>query len=451
MSEETQNFWRQMPQSLEALYTTSSPNETVELYSGELILRLNGREMTEKGRILLKWLPEPRALFEINSLSGFIPLDDGTIFVPALNYSCPVSVLRFSGTWDQDVGLVDTCEGLVRDNEVPVDGMVDQVIFHLPNFHSYLGEAIRNAEMTKAWRGRLVLEHGLWRIHLDAVPDADELRKVLRADSGFAITNVGLIQLKDEKRFELTDAVGILGALYYYFSFARGIWCGPLLPIAFDAGVKKWSRWEPPKVRGWREWPSWFPELEYGVVQLQPLSDAFSGFMRLWDDALWREPIKNAVHWYIEANTNAGGVEGGIVLVQTALELLSWVYLVEDKASKVMSGNKFNEAQAEKRIVSLLDKLSIPTGEAEGGVGALVSLRNAIVHPKKSKRQRVIEVGVSAHIEALTFGLWCLEMALLRLIGYNGVYWSRLRHGSNEQVRTVPWRGGGEPAPPADG
>jgi hypothetical protein len=343
--------------------------------------------------------------------------------------------------------------------------MVDQVIFHLPNFHDYLGESIRNAELTGAWKGRLVLEHGLWQIRVDAIPGADQLRKLLKADGGFAITNVGSIQLKDKTPFALTDALSILDVLYYDFSFARGIWCGPLLPIAFDAGVEKWSRWEPPRIREWRERRSWFPELDYGIAQ--PLSDAFSGFIRLLEDALWCEPIKNAVHWYIEANTNAGGVEGGIVLVQTALELLSWVYLVEDETNKIMSATKFNEVPAEERIISLLQKLSIPTElpnellslasaatalQAEDGVGALVSLRNAIVHPKKSKRRKVIEVGVSARIEALTVGLWYLELALLRLVGYNGVYWSRLRSGNNEQIRdTVPWMGGGEPAPPADG
>lgn len=463
MSEEIQSFLLQMPQSLEALYTTSSLNKAVELYSGELILRLNGREMTGAGRVLLKWLPTPRAVFEIDSLSGVIPLDDGAVFVPSLNYSCPVSVLRSSLTWGGGRGAA--CGGIVRDHELPASGMVDQVIFHLPNFHHYLGESIRDAGVTGAWKGRLVLGHDSWRIRVDAVPGADRLRKLLKADGGFAITNVGSIQLEDNRPFALSDAVDILNALYYYFSFARGAWCGPLLPVAFEAGVKKWSRWEPPRVREWRERRSWFPELDYGVVQ--PLSDAFSGFIRLWDDSLWREPIMNAVHWYIEANTNAGGVEGGIVLVQTALELLSWVYLVEDNASKVMSGNKFNEVGAEKRITSLLESLSIPiqlpkqfldlasavtTLEAKDGVGALVSLRNAIVHPKKGKRQKVTQVGVSARIEALTVGLWYLELVLLRLVGYNGVYWSRVRSGNNEQVRDiVPWMGAGEPAPPADG
>lgn len=453
MSEENQNFWLQMPQSLEALYTTASPNETVELYSGELILRLDGREMTGDGRILLKWLPAPRALFEIGSLSGRIPLDDGALYVPTLNYSCPASVLRSSNAWGPG-GRRASCGGIVRDDGVPASGMVDQVVFHLPNFHPYIGESIRDADRTGAWRGRLVLEHGLWRIHLDAGPNADQLRKLLKADGGFAITNVGSIQLQHSTLFALTDAVDILDALYYYFSFARGIWCGPLLPIAFDSGVKKWSRWEPPRIREWRERRSWFPEFDYAVVQ--PLNEAFSGFMRLWDDALWRDPIKNAIHWYIEANTNAGGVEGGIVLVQTALELLSWVYLVEDEASKVMSANRFNnKVHADERIVSLLQKLSIPTEiprrllaltsaatalQAKDGAGALVKLRNAIVHPKQSKRRKVTEVEVSARIEALTLGLWYLELALLRLFGYNGIYWSRLRSGYPEEVSdTVPW------------
>src|SRR5262245_24671017 len=175
MSEEIQNFLLQMPQSLEAPYTTSSPNEAVELYSGELILRLNGREMAGDGRIFLKWLPAPRTVFEIDSLSGVIPPGDGTIFAPALNYTCPVSILSFSLAWGTGDRRVTACGGRVRDDEVPASGMVDQVIFHLPNFHHYLGESIHNAD-AGVWAGRLILEHDLWRIHVDAVPGADQLR-----------------------------------------------------------------------------------------------------------------------------------------------------------------------------------------------------------------------------------------------------------------------------------
>src|SRR5215216_881943 len=242
MDEEIQRTLLQMPQSLEALYTTSTPNETVELYSGELILRQNGREMSGSGRIILKWLPTPRALFEIDYLAGLVKLEDAEIYVPALNYFSTVSVLS-------PTLLSGPCSGSVRDGRSPIDGFADQVAFHLPNFYEYKGEFIRSSDMTRAWRGRLVLRHGLWSIYLDALPDAGQVRKLLEADGGFALTNIGSIQREDGARFALTEAVDILGALYYYFSFSRGIWCGPLLPIAFDSGVKVWSQWAPPRLR----------------------------------------------------------------------------------------------------------------------------------------------------------------------------------------------------------
>lgn len=438
------------PVGHEALHRMSAPNKPVVLFTGKMSLRLQGRE-TEltRGRILFKWLPRPRALFEIDHLPVTRPvsLEDAELRVPYLRLACPVSILR--STWP--AGL---CAGRINDRQVPTGTSADLLLFHLPNFHDYLGESIRDSAATAVWKGRLVLKHDAWAVTIDSVRGATALRNALKADGGYAVTNVGSVRQDSSRPFPLLDALDLLDALYYFLSFTRGVWCGPVLPVALDSGAKVWSRWAPPRIRAWEERRSWFPDQEYS--QTEPLSASFSGFMSLWAKATWKEPLKNAIHWYIEANMDAGGVEGGIVLVQTALELLSWVYLVEDRASKVISGRRFDARAAEGRIRELLTKLSIPTGLPEDlvklasaaavlgtsdGVGAFVSLRNAIVHPKRSKRDKVTAVGTAARIQALSLGLWYLELTLLRLSGYDGAYYSRLKSGYREEVReSVPWK-----------
>lgn len=450
MTPEIKEWLLRTPIGHEAAHRMAAPNKSLVLFKGQMSLRLQGRETeTTKGRILFKWLPTPSARFEIDHLPVTHPisLEDAELRVPYLRLACPVSILQ--STWP--AGL---CAGRINDRQAPTGISADVLVFHLPNFHDYIGESIRNSEATAVWKGRLLLKHESWVVTIDSVRAATTLRKTLTADGGYAITHVGSVRLDSSRPFPLVDALDLLDGLYYFLSFTRGIWCGPVLPVAFESGTKVWSRWAPQRIRPWQERRSWFPDHEYS--QAESLCTAFSGFLDLWAKATWKEPLKNAIHLYIEANMDAGGVEGGIVLVQTALELLSWVYLVEDRASKVTSARKFDDRVAEGRIRDLLKTLSIPTDLPDDlvdlasaaivlgtsdGVDTFVSLRNAIVHPKRSKRDKVTAIGTAARIQALSLGLWYLELILLRLFRYGGVYYSRLRSGYREDVREpVPWK-----------
>jgi hypothetical protein len=177
--------------------------------------------------------------------------------------------------------------------------------------------------------------------------------------------------------------------------------------------------------------------------------------MAKWKSSLWNEPIKNAIHWYVESNIGAGGVEGALVLIQAALELLSWLYLVEDPTTAKCSTSKFNPKSAEVKIRELLCALGIPaaiparfgvlcgiatTRNISDGPDAIVTLRNGIVHPKKARRDVIQQTPALARVEAWELGLWYLEMALLRLVGYGGKYSPRHTNGWAGAVETkVPW------------
>lgn len=165
-----------------------------------------------------------------------------------------------------------------------------------------------------------------------------------------------------------------------------------------------------------------------------------------------RHPLKLAIHWYIEANTNAGAVEGSVVLAQAALELLAWAVIVDERGRE--DAKVFRKAHAAEKIRKLLRELQVPT-DIPGELAELrnaayrlntptdpeifVRLRNGIVHSNKSKRADIAPIIDSARWQALQYGLWCIEMVIIRLCKYQGVYSDRLRHKWVGEVTTVPW------------
>ena len=67
----------------------------------------------------------------------------------------------------------------------------------------------------------------------------------------------------------------------------------------------------------------------------------------------------------------------------------------------------------------------------------VVKLRNAIVHPKKTKRDVVLQTPVAARMEAHAPGLWYAEMALLHIFGYEGSYYQRFAEGGLGIIRPM--------------
>src|SRR5690606_40012260 len=71
---------------------------------------------------------------------------------------------------------------------------------------------------------------------------------------------------------------------------------------------------------------SWLPQMfddKIGALWTQ--------FYRLCQDAYDRDTLYLVVHWYLSANKNSGGLEGAIILLQNAFELLFRWIVVEQK------------------------------------------------------------------------------------------------------------------------
>lgn len=436
------------PYALEPVYITQTPNEPVILFEGNLQLTLESGEATfGPGQIELKWLPHPDIRFSLSQsqlLPGAINLPDIKLTIPNLKMSCDASL----------TGTSISNEGIYRGSlKTPViignKGDCNQILFHLPNFFSIVGKFTQNRNSGKS-AGRLCLESDNLRVILDKIPIASNLIESLRDQSGFALTYTGALERIDGSLFSFDEAESLLNALHYYLSFTRGFWCGPILVVGRVNDTNVWQLWQYPHLTPWKYVKSWFPQ--HDKFKCTEINKAFRGFLTKWNDQLWKVPIKHIIHWYIESNIGSGGIEGSIIFIQAALELLSWLYLVEDSATKQFCIKQFNDLKAMEKIQNLLSILGIPASIPPGltnlcretsklgdydGPQALVKLRNAIIHPKKTD---LAPISVDARMEVRELGLWYIEMALLRIFGYEGEYYQRFLGGWPDDVRAkVPW------------
>ncbi|MGH7485499.1 MAG: hypothetical protein ACREMY_07830, partial [bacterium] len=75
------------------------------------------------------------------------------------------------------------------------------------------------------------------------------------------------------------------------------------------------------------------------------------------------------------------------------------------------------------------------------GPEVVFNIRNGLIHPPKDLQDPAWP-NVDELFEAWQLATWQLQLVLLRVLGYEGDYWSRLRLGRSEMdVEPVPWAG----------
>jgi hypothetical protein len=129
MTREIEEWLLKTPVGHEAAHRMSAPNKTVVLFAGRMSLRQNGRETgPAKGRIIFKWLPMPRALFEINHLPVTRPvsLEDAELRVPI--YGLPAQSLSCGQRGLQDCArAASTIDKFLRAAQLTFYSSISQI------------------------------------------------------------------------------------------------------------------------------------------------------------------------------------------------------------------------------------------------------------------------------------------------------------------------------------
>ena len=317
------------------------------------------------------------------------------------------------------------------------------VTFNILNFEKIIGAAFKNGKSGFTF-GRIVLIANGWALNIDQVNklNIDTLNQV----GGYGITHAARLERVNGDVFTTEDADSILKNIFYFLSFARGLWAPPVqLEGCNSKGKIVWKEWGFSKhTSPWKFVLSWFD----GDVAQESLQGLFPGFLNLISNQTWQSVIERVIYWYIVSN-NLGYIEGALILSQTALELLSWNYLVVDK--QILSSDGHKKLTADDQIRLLLSSLDIPIqippelGELIqaakeynfiDGPQAVTHIRNSFIHPTKTKKK----IGNDAVYQCAAISMWYIELAILRLCDYHGKYANRLKNMRFAgDVTPVPW------------
>ena len=451
--------------ALSPAYSIGGANQPINLYEG--VLEVTKGEITEQGdgNLSFVWLPYPH--FEFYLLQHNEQCQDlrgrCCLRLPTFDVVAEVEILEIFYEVDEYDILTKISGRLLESIVIEPSQEISYVLFHLTNFKMFLGSWISSpdSETPCPW-GRVILKAEGWKVTIDALKEINDLVHSLHSLSGYAVTHVGKLERSNGEEFTAKEASDFLEALFYFLSFTRGLWSELILPVGYNAsGNPIWREWNPQRVRvdRWQdeeqEVYSWF-----WIDGSHSLVEIFPSFMRKWRDRDWRESLESVIHWYVESNKQVGGVKGSIVLTQAALELLTWVILVHkgdvpEKDFKDTKNTNYNSTS--RKINRLLKKLCIPqdipfelanlrlfesnlTYSKNNGPYAFTEVRNSITHADPETRQKLRNTASTAIIEAWELGLWYVELILLRLFDYQGLYVNRmLRRRLIGGLETVPW------------
>ena len=255
----------------------------------------------------------------------------------------------------------------------------------------------------------------------------------------FAVTHS--CTLRKTPLFTSDEVQVFLGLLHDALSFAAGQWVGQVFVRGFDQDDQlAWEQWGSGRLHP-HLGPvhTWF-DLHHGHV----LAAILPGMLSVQRDATRAENMHSAIYWYIRASGIAPGVDGGIILLQAALELLAWQHFILDRGAP--APKQFLKASASDRMRLLLQACGIPTNippeltklaKVAGqrgwhdGPKALAGVRNELVHPGTQRGE--------PYYEAWLLAEWYVELVILHMLSFQGEYSNRIKHRWVGEVERVPW------------
>lgn len=425
------------------------PNRDVVLEKSPITFTTNGKSVNVKAKLLLRLLPKPSFVIEIDDLPLDVTMELGKPYHVSLENGNEIEASCISWIFhSSESGTTSKCvlkpQGgctlLQSDNPLQ---SVEFSLLNFPKFNGRQDEVLKTVdgnEVKRRRNGTVLLASAPWEISISALPELDEYEKKLNAEGGYAITHKGRLTRSDGKTFSAKEAEDVLThTLRLFLSFARGAFCAIVGIVGRDYnGNEAWKLSGSPIVDPWSTGrQSWFDTM-HGHV----LTEVFEGFYAKLNDTNMGEKIERGLHWYLLGNRGTGFSDADTVLVQAALEYISHV-----QSSRIGRGSTASES-----IKNALDDFGICAdvpescqklkrfveehNELKHGPHALTELRNDMIHAQQ--KYGIVPSGV--YFEAKNLGLWYVEMMLLREFGYNGLYGNRLKVGRwVGEVEPVPW------------
>jgi len=318
------------------------------------------------------------------------------------------------------------------------------IIFHLFNFFNFIDyNKLIPLDNGGFKISETVFELKNYLVTIQSLQKTSENIKIIREKGISRITQVGRVEKKDGNNISIEEYKELEELIMYFFSFTKGSWINPSCSFGLDENNESTYYMLNTPRSEWKSLSSWF-EPTHNSLNMQIMKNLFFLFAELWENEDWQETLKGVIYWFINANDGSRGVDTGLILAQTALEKLSFEYVVNNK--KLLSTKGFKDIWASDKFRLLFSSLNIPldipsdlkilTKEAKqhnwlDAPHALTEIRNSLVHPEHKKHGKF---DIYAYIEAHKLSLWYLEVSILAICKFDGIYSNRVKRGKIENV-----------------
>ncbi|WP_101772855.1 hypothetical protein [Peptostreptococcus faecalis] len=322
------------------------------------------------------------------------------------------------------------------------DNVVDYVQFDIINMDKFPGKLVNHNDVVYA--GRIEFKIDNYIVIIDKSYEYNKsLHNKLVSKSGSVITHTGRIYKNTMEPFKTKNIESILYRISSTFSFC----CGRHINIPNAFGYRKGIN----LYRSWRKMYSSDYKFVFNwtstISNYHNLEKFASLMCKKLEDTYYYETIIGIIDWYIEA-LNGINLGNNIISIQTVLEMLSYVLLVE--TDFLLTKSEFDTRPANQNIRLLLNECEIDytmprtmkTSEAisdkfEDGVDLITYYRNMVVHPSKAKRGTHLSFEDMWNI--ILLGINYIELVILYIINYKGEYTNRFIGISFGDVEIVPW------------
>lgn len=437
MDQKIAQYLLNLPNIIEPTVEMHEANQGIPIYEGEFTLVMNGNPIKIGGKIYFDWFPviggkfSGRVLDKKNKIDFISMLEnENNIEIDSL-YFGKAFIVNQKG--DEIQGRL-IGEAILGDKSINVT----KIKFSIPNLRDFLGEPVKvqEARNVGTYTNRILLENDEFVVKIDKNLKFTEHLNSLKSRGGYIILYNGEILAKKRRDINYNTLANLIPCLSKFLSFLNGRRTAPLFFQGIHDDKIIWTSF------------TGYPIDQYKEVETWPQKHSIAGFNDLWQSfyKLWVEEngkdkdfLNTAVHWYVEANSNTGFVEGAIILAQICLELIyNWLIIEKNKlligkdGENISASNKFRLLISQFRgsaevpaALSTLKNLVDSNNDMADGVDAFVQIRNAIIHSQEEKRKKLETWDDSAKYEALQFSLKIIELSLLYILGFKGKYFDR--------------------------
>lgn len=445
------------PNMISMPITMEKSNANITIYKG--IFKLKDKETLIKiqGEVYYNWLPDTSVLFKGEIIEANININE--MFNKNITFELILNDMKFGksflisiefGNYKQSTKV----KGIISNNAILGDKsiVVSKVRFAIPNLRSFHGHSIKNVSDNNfsVTKGRILLNDDTYSIKIDKASNFNNLNKELENNGGYLLMYSGELT-KNNNQISINEANDYLHSLSNFISFLNGRRTSAIFREGSHEKDIKWIDYTDYYVDPYKKATSWSPK--NFIIDFDSI---WKKYRNLWKDENDRDFINTAIHWYIEANNNAGRAEGSLILSQTALELIYNWWIIENK--KMMVGKDTESINASNKIRLLLSQLNInflvpdkfqslqnfikDEKQINDAPDVIVQIRNSIVHSQIEKRKKLAKIDSKVIYEALQLSIWYIELALLRILDYNDRYINRTSKEfiESKTVEYVPWK-----------